>query len=115
SGALPTKDEMADFLERYTEHNRLPVRLSILVETLSREGNRYVLTAGDQRFEADQVVVATGGHPVPKVRDFAGELAAGIVQLHSAEYREASQLQQGDVLVVGAGNSGAEIALDAAQ
>jgi len=115
SGALPTKDEMANYLERYTEHYRLPVRLGIRVETLSREGDWYVLTAGDRRFEADQVVVATGGHPVPKVPDFAGELAAGILQLHSAEYREASQLQEGDVLVVGAGNSGGEIAIDALQ
>jgi putative flavoprotein involved in K+ transport len=115
SAALPTKDEMANYLEMYTEHNRLPVRLGIRVENLSREGNRYVLTAGDRRFEADQVVVATGGHPVPKVPDFAGELAAGILQLHSADYRDPSQLQEGDVLVVGAGNSGGEIAMDAAQ
>ncbi|MDQ6876280.1 MAG: NAD(P)/FAD-dependent oxidoreductase [Candidatus Dormibacteraeota bacterium] len=115
SGALPTKDEMADYLERYTEHNRLPIRLGIRVETLSREGDRYVLTVGDRKFEADQVVVATGGHPVPKVPDFAGELSAGILQLHSAEYRDPSQLQEGDVLVVGAGNSGGEIAMDAAQ
>lgn len=115
AGALPTKDEMANYLERYTEHNRLPVRLGILVETLSREGDRYVLTAGDRRFEADQVVVATGGHPVPKVPGFAGELATSVLQLHSTEYRDPSQLQEGDVLVVGAGNSGAEIALDAAK
>lgn len=115
SGALPTKDEMANYLERYTEHYRLPVRLGIRVETLSREGERYVLTAGDRRFEADQVVVATGGHPIPNVPDFAGELAAGISQLHSAEYRDPSQLQEGDVLIVGAGNSGAEIAVDAAK
>jgi putative flavoprotein involved in K+ transport len=115
SGALPTKDEMANYLERYTEHHRLPVRLGIRVETLNREGDRYVLTAGDRRFEADQVVVATGGHPVPKVPDFASELADSILQLNSAEYRDPSQLQEGDVLVVGAGNSGGEIAMDAVQ
>jgi putative flavoprotein involved in K+ transport len=58
------------------------------------------------------VVVATGAHRVPKVPSFAAELDPRIVQLHSAEYRSPSQLQEGDVLVVGAGNSGAEIALD---
>jgi putative flavoprotein involved in K+ transport len=115
AGALPTKDEMANYLERYTERYRLPVRLGILVETLSRERDRYVLMAGDRRFEADQVVVATGGHPVPRVPDFADELAASILQLHSAEYRGPSLLKEGDVLVVGAGNSGGEIAMDAVQ
>ncbi len=96
AGVLPTKDEMANYLERYAERHRLPVRLGILVETLSREGDRYVLTAGDRRFEADQVVVATGGHPVPKVPDFAGELhcltgpvfASLLVACHQADYRE---------------------------
>jgi putative flavoprotein involved in K+ transport len=113
--ALPTKDEMARYLEKYVEHHRLPVRLGIHIESLSREGDRYVLVAGDPRFEADQVVVATGGHPTPKRPDFASGLDPNIVQLHSAEYRNPSQLQKGDVLVVGAGNSGAQIAMDATQ
>jgi putative flavoprotein involved in K+ transport len=113
--ALPTKDEMANYLESYSGHHKLPIRLGTRVEALSREGSRYFLTAGDRRFEADQVVVATGGHPNPKRPDFGAELDQGILQLHSSDYRDPSQLQDGDVLVVGAGNSGAEIALDAAQ
>lgn len=113
--ALPTKDEMANYLESYAGHHKLPVRLGTRVEALSREGNPFVLIAGNRRFEADQVVVATGGHPNPKRPDFAAELDQGILQLHSSDYRDPSQLQDGDVLVVGAGNSGAEIALDAAQ
>jgi putative flavoprotein involved in K+ transport len=113
--ALPTKDEMANYLESYAGHHKLPIRLGTRVEALSREGNPFVLIAGDRRFEADQVVVATGGHPNPKRPDFAAELDQGILQLHSSDYRDPSQLQDGDVLVVGAGNSGAEIALDAAQ
>ncbi|HLQ14826.1 MAG TPA: NAD(P)-binding domain-containing protein [Candidatus Eisenbacteria bacterium] len=114
-GALPTKDELADYLERYVEQHKLPVRNGIHVDSLSQEGDRYVLTAGDRRFEADQVIVATGGHPTPRRPDFASGLDPDIVQLHSAEYRDPSQLQEGDVLVVGAGNSGAEIAMDAAK
>lgn len=51
----------------------------------------------------------------PRVPTFAAELDPGIVQLHSIDYRGSSQLQAGDLLVVGAGNSGAEIALDAAR
>jgi putative flavoprotein involved in K+ transport len=113
-GALPTKDEMAGYLERYVEHHKLPVRLGVRVEALSHDGDRYVLVAGDSRFEAGQVIVATGGHPTPKRPDFASGLDPNIAQLHSAEYRDRSQLLEGDVLVVGAGNSGAEIAMDAA-
>lgn len=112
-GALPTKDEMAEYLERYVGHHKLPVRLGVRVDALTREGDRYVLIGGGQRFEADQVVVATGGHPIPKRPDFAKELDPSIVQLLSSEYRDLSQLQEGAVLVVGAGNSGAEIAMEA--
>jgi putative flavoprotein involved in K+ transport len=115
AGALPTKDEMATYLETYAKRHKLPIRLGIRVEALSREGNRYLLTAGDRRFESDQVVVATGGHPNAKRPDFAAELDQSILQLHSSDYRDPSQLRDGDVLVVGAGNSGAEIALDAAK
>jgi putative flavoprotein involved in K+ transport len=71
-----------------------------------------VVTAGDQCFEADHVVLATGGYQEPKVPVYAPELAPGIVQLHSSAYRNPGQLQSGAVLVVGAGNSGAEIALE---
>jgi len=73
-----------------------------------------VITAGERRFEADQVVVASGGFHEPRVPDFANELSPRLRQLHSSEYRNPSQLQPGGVLVVGAGNSGAEIAFDAA-
>lgn len=113
--ALPTKDEMGDYLETYAKDHKLPVQAGIRVEALSREGDRFVLTAGNQRFEANQVVVATGAYPVPNRPDFASDLDPSIVQLYSTEYREPSQLQEGDVLVVGAGNSGGEIAMDAAK
>lgn len=113
--ALPTKDEMANYLESYVGHHKLPIRPGIRVEALSRDGNGYFLTAGNRVVEANQVVVATGGHPNPRRPDFAAELDQSILQLHSSDYRDPSQLEDGDVLVVGAGNSGAEIALDAVQ
>jgi putative flavoprotein involved in K+ transport len=88
------------------------VRTGVTVERLWRADGRFVVSAGDSRFEADNVVVATGAHRIPKVPDFATELDPRIVQLHSSEYRNQAQLQDGDVLLVGAGNSGAEIALE---
>src|SRR6266545_2203016 len=63
---------------------------------------------------ADYVVVASGAYQIPRVPDFAAELDPRIVQLHSSQYLSPSQLREGGVLVVGAGNSGAEIALEAA-
>jgi putative flavoprotein involved in K+ transport len=85
------------------------------VDRLSREDGRFLLSAGERRFEANQVVVAMGDFQEPWIPDFADELDPEIVQLHSLDYRRPSQLREGDVLVVGAGNSGAEIALDAAR
>jgi putative flavoprotein involved in K+ transport len=109
---FPTKDEMADYLESYAARFDLPVRTGVKVDELSRQDGRYTLTSGDRRFNAEHVVVATGAHRIPKIPAFADELDSSILQLHSSQYRHPSQLQEGSVLVVGAGNSGAEIAFE---
>jgi putative flavoprotein involved in K+ transport len=114
-GSFPTKDEMADFLESYARRHRLPVRNRVHVDRLHRDGGRYVLTAGDERLEATNVVVATGAYRMPRIPVFAPELDADVPQVHSSGYRNPSQLRDGAVLVVGAGNSGAEIALELAR
>ena len=126
--SFPTHNEMADYLEAYAQHFDLPVRSGVRVERLSRSdvpdrlsrsGVPDQLSPGDGGFRvetshgelrANRVVVATGGYQTPVVPDFADEIAPGI-QLHSCAYRNPSQLD-GTVLVVGAGNSGAEIALE---
>ncbi len=114
-GDFPTKDEMADYLEAYVKRFGLPVESNVRVERLSRDGDRYLLEAGDRRFVARHVVVAMASYQRPRVPDFARELDRGIVQLHSSEYRNPEQLRDGPVLVVGAGNSGAEIAKELAR
>jgi len=110
--SFPTKDEFADYLERYAEHFGLPVRTGVKVDGLSRTGDRFQVTAGEHRFEAHNVVVAMSSWQQPRVPSFAPALDPGIIQLHSSEYRNPSQLREGGVLVVGAGNSGAEIAYE---
>jgi putative flavoprotein involved in K+ transport len=110
--SFSTKDEVADYLEAYAARFQLPVRTGARVDRLSRNGTHLVVEAGDRLFEAENVVVAMASHQVARVPPFARELNPGIVQLHSAEYRNPSQLQEGSVLVVGAGNSGAEIAVE---
>jgi len=109
---FPTKDEMADYLEAYAERFDLPVRTGVRVEKVSGDGDRFVVETQDADFEAENVVVAMANFQRPRVPEFAEELDQDIVQLHSYEYRNPSQLREGAVLVVGAGNSGAEISLE---
>ncbi len=112
----PTKDQMADYLEKYAERFRLPVRLGIDVLGLTRnERGLFVVECADRNIESDQVIVATGAHATQRTPSFAADLDPQIIQLHAGEYRNPSQLQEGGVLVVGAGNSGSEIAIESAQ
>lgn len=113
--SFPTKEAMGDYLDAYARHFKLPVRSGVRVERLSRLGDRFLIVAGNFQFEADNVVVAMANYQRPRVPAFTGELDPRIVQLHSLDYRNPAQLQPGGVLIVGAGNSGAEIALDVAR
>jgi putative flavoprotein involved in K+ transport len=112
--SFSTKDEVADYLETYAARFRLPVRTGVRVKRLSRNGARFLVDAEPQPFEADNVVVAMGSYQLPRLPMFAASLDPDIVQLHSNAYRNVAQLREGRVLVVGVGNSGAEIALDIA-
>jgi putative flavoprotein involved in K+ transport len=112
---FPTKDEMADYLENYAAHFNLPIRNRVKVDGITREENLYCITAGNHYFQAEYVIIAMSNYQNPKIPQYAEELNSDIVQLHSSEYRNQSQLQNGSVLVVGAGNSGAEIALETAK
>jgi putative flavoprotein involved in K+ transport len=115
ASSFPSKDDVADYLVAYAARFDLPVRTGVRVDELSRLGDRFVVTSGDRRFEADNVVVGTGAYHNPRLPVFASELDPAIVQMHSSEYRSPSQLPEGGALVVGAGNSGAEIALEASR
>jgi putative flavoprotein involved in K+ transport len=113
--SFPTKNDMADYLGAYARHFDLPVRLGVRVERLSRQGDRFVVVSGKERYEADNVVVAMSNYQRARIPAFARDLNPEIVQLHSSEYRSPSQLRPGGLLVVGAGNSGAELALENAR
>lgn len=111
----PTKDAMADYLAAYAQRFTLPVELSTTVAAVERAGTALLVTASDGRaWRSDNVVVATSAHSRPHVPGFARDLDPAVLQLHSHAYRRPGQLPAGSVLVVGAGNSGAEIAVDLA-
>lgn len=106
---------MAAYLSAYATHHELPVRTRAEVVSLSgRRGEfRIRLSDGDE-VTANQVVVATGAFGSPVTPAIAQNLDASVVQLHSESYRNADQVPDGTVLVVGGGNSGCQIALELA-
>ncbi|PPL14416.1 hypothetical protein GY24_16350 [Microterricola pindariensis] len=114
AASWPSKDEMADYLEQYATHFALPVRSGVRVDRLGRDGDGFVAHSGDARFHGRTVVVAMSDFQAPRRPAFAAALAPHIRQLDAGSYRNPRQLPPGPVLVVGAGNSGAEIAKDLA-
>ncbi|MFL5614955.1 MAG: flavin-containing monooxygenase [Gemmatimonadaceae bacterium] len=113
--SFPTKDEMADYLEEYARHFNLPVRTGVTVEHLTRRGRSFVISTNRGEIEADQVIVAMANYQRGKVPAFAAQLDGNVVQMHSIDYRRPSQLRAGPTLLVGAGNSAAEIGLELAR
>lgn len=112
--SFPTKDQVADYLEAYAARFELQVQTGVRVDRLSRIDGRFVLSAGARRIEAENVVVAMSSYRRPRVPEFAAALDPSVIQMHSDEYRNPSQLRDGKTLVVGAHDSGCEIALDVA-
>lgn len=113
---FPGKDEVADFLEQYAVEMDLPVRTQTRVDRLvPRDGGGFTAHLGSERVECDNVVVATGTFGrTPRVPDVAASIDPLIRQLHSAAYKNPTQLQPGTTLVVGASHSGYDIAYEVA-
>ena len=112
---FPDKDEVADFLEQYAVTMELPVRLQTHVDRVVPHDEGFTAHLGSDRVECDNLVLATGTFGrTPRVPDVAASLSPGIRQLHSAEYKNPTQLRPGTTVVVGASHSGHDIALEVA-
>ncbi|MCW3843482.1 NAD(P)/FAD-dependent oxidoreductase [Micromonospora yasonensis] len=111
----PGKDEVADYLARYASHFDLPVRLGCRVTSV-RPGpaGGFLVDTSTGSLSARRVVVATGAFHTPWVPDVARKLAPAVAQLHSSRYRNPAGLPGGTVAVVGAGNTGVQIAAELA-
>jgi putative flavoprotein involved in K+ transport len=105
-----TGAETVTYLERYCARNDAPVRTGVRVLKLVRRGGRFLLETSDGALEADNVIVATGAFQGPGPRPARGKPGSRILQLHASEYRRPDQLPAGNVLVVGSGQSGCQIA-----
>jgi putative flavoprotein involved in K+ transport len=110
--SYPSKDEFADYLEEYAINFKFPIRTNTYVNSLSREGKQFIIDTSDQKFKADNVVVAMNDCQFQRLPTFAKDLDPEILQIYSSKYKNPSQLKDGNVLVIGAGNSGCEIALE---
>ena len=111
----PTRDEVADFLLAYAARFELPVRLNTEVTRLRKNDGRYMAETTTGSIDAEEVVIATGPFQAPFTPGVADQLDPGVTQLHSAEYQAPDDQPEGRVLVVGAANSGQQIALEIAQ
>ncbi|MCL8482900.1 MULTISPECIES: MSMEG_0569 family flavin-dependent oxidoreductase [Bradyrhizobium] len=107
------KDEILAYLAEFRSKVDAPLRENVAVTNVSvREDGVFAVATTDGYYTADHVVVASGGYSVPIIPDGAAKLPANIIQMHSEQYRSSRALPEGAVLVVGSGQSGAQIAED---
>ena len=110
----PTRLEMADYLRRYAEHHELPVRTGVDVQRVTPAGDGFIVETSAGSLVARHVVVANGPFHRRHVPDAAAGLSPAVFQLHSYDYRSPAQIPPGQVLVVGGGNSAAQLAVELA-
>lgn len=115
AGTYPSKDEVADYLAAYEQRFDLPVRHGVRVDRVEPGPDGYLVITGSEQIAARQVVAATGPFQVPTVPAIAEQFGPDLLQLHSADYRNPGMLPDGPVLVVGAGNSGRQVAAELAR
>ena len=108
------KDEISDYLSQYAKAFSLPVKLQTVITKLDKEGDLFVVSTSQGEYRSKQVVVATGPFQQPNIPEFSKRLSDEVFQLHSSEYKNPNQLLSGTTVVVGGGNSGAQIAVELA-
>lgn len=112
---FPIKDEVAAYLKRYSERFELPIKFQTEVVSVQHRDDIFNIETNQGDFQSKNLIIATGAFDMPRIPKFSNNLANSIVQLHSSEYKNPGQLTEGNVLVVGGGNSGAQIAVELSQ
>jgi putative flavoprotein involved in K+ transport len=106
------RDEIVSYLDSYVAAFSPPLQEGVRVLSVDRAGGGFDIRTSRGRMTADEVVVATGSYHVPRIPTYPEPLPDDIVQIHSVDYRNPESLPEGDVLVVGTGQSGCQIAED---
>lgn len=112
--SYPTKDEMADYLESYVAYFDLPHRLNVSVQKVQQDNGYFSIHTSTERLRSKKVVIATGAFQKPYIPPVTKK-NNDISQIHSFSYTEPKDLDDGSVLIVGGGNSGAQIAVELAK
>jgi putative flavoprotein involved in K+ transport len=111
-GKWVSRDGVARYLEAYARHHRLPIRLRTDARRIVRSNGSWSVQTTDGQLLADRVVVATGFNRTPWMPRWPGAETFTGDLLHSSAYRNPEPFRGRDVLVIGTGNSGAEIVVD---
>lgn len=112
ANGFPAKNEVSNYLKVYAANFDLPVQLYTEVVNVRKENNYFIIKTNQGDYEAANVIIATGPFQIPRIPNFSQELSPDIPQLHSSQYKNPAELRAGNVLVVGGGNSGAQIAVE---
>lgn len=109
---FPTKNEIADYLSTYTNHFSLPIQMETEVLKLGQLDDWFEVKTTKGVVVAKKVIIATGPFQDPYVPGFSQLLSEDVLQIHSSQYKDSTQLRNGMTVVVGAGNSGMQIAAE---
>lgn len=112
---IPDKNEAAAYLQSYAKHFQLPIRQGVHVQKISPAKQGFEVKTDLEVFNARQVVVATGSFNSPFIPEVSQQVPKSIYQVHSSNFKNATELPEGPALVVGAGASGQQIACITAQ
>ncbi|MFS0592766.1 NAD(P)/FAD-dependent oxidoreductase [Cytobacillus horneckiae] len=109
---FPTKDEVAVYLKSYVGIFKLPIQLKSEVVHVSKVNGVFLIITNHNEYQAKNLIIAAGPFQTPKIPSISRNISSAIFQLHSSQYKNLKQLTAGNVLVVGGGNSGAQIAVE---
>jgi cation diffusion facilitator CzcD-associated flavoprotein CzcO len=115
AGLFPSRDHVVGYLEDYAARNSIEIRSGTIVERVDRDDHRWTLTTSAGQMTAVHLIIATRHQHTPLIPAWPGREQFSGRLLHSAEYRNPRDFREADVLVVGPGCSGMEIAYDLAE
>ncbi|TDF36301.1 FAD-dependent oxidoreductase [Alteromonadaceae bacterium M269] len=104
------KHEIIEYIESYAQRYELPIKTSTQVQNVNLDNTKFIVTTPSLKFRSENLVVATGGYHNPNIPSFAKNIPSSIKQIHSSEYRNPEQFKGENILLVGTGQSGCQIA-----
>lgn len=113
-GAMPSKNEIADYVTNYADTFSLPVKNNVRVTHVTKKNDLFVIKTDTSTLHSYHIVIATGPFHTPRIPSLSQDISKNVLQLHSSSYKNPTQLNKGTTLVVGGGNSGAQIAAELA-